>query len=921
MDPSYDWKTIETAHFSIHYPKYLGKIAEDFAPETEGIHRRLSPLFRHSPGIKTNIVLVDNFDYGNGMASVLPQPTVILYVTDTGSNLSPYSYREWLKYVFTHEYSHILHLDTVEGGAIMTNLLFGRVLFPNSLNPGFIVEGMAVYMESHYGRGGRIFNPRFEAQMRMDILEDNMKTIGQSAVDTTKWPGRNLWYVYGAYFIEYLADKYGQDKLFRMSKIYSDFVLYDGIDNCYRLLFGKSLAELWDEWIEHEKGKYFEESGRLSAQGLTEPEKTTQSGFYNLQPSWSDDSQHIYYAHRDFGSYPAIRKVSRDLSDSAVIETNAFDDNMDVAGGKLVYSKAQIYNNYYYYKDLYLMDLSSKKLVRLTRGERAGDPSFSRDGGKIIFTKLNEGSRSLWIMDAASQKASPVTEEKKGVSYFSPVFSPDGEKIAAAKWADGKQSIYLVNLGTGNEYRIPAEGLCGNPCFSDDGKFVFFDSDLSGISNIYAYNIQNKKLLQVTNVLGMALMPAPSPDMTRIAYVNYSSQGYDLSVIPYAPEKWREVSSLAVKDTKEAEDIPPRMVSVRKTGYNPVPALLPKFWMPFSVLDENGRHTSIFTLGMDSLSQHMYQGEISYDWTARRPIYQLMYSNNQFLPQISIMGVDYPMAYSWDSGTATYWERYRNQSLYLSFPQYVIFKEYDAQSFVFGFENINLTNITSLSALATRPDLGNIRGVGAGYRYISSRSYQSSISPEDGFDLSLNAKLYSKQLGSQYEFTNYSTSFNQYLPLPPEHHVLALSETGFLSAGDQLKQGDFTWRYLSVRGYPSTFLSGTKGTFLSAQYRFPISYLEKGLSYGYTFFDRIYGNLFFEAGGATFGSARSIFLNKAVGGEITLKTINGFGYVPIYVSLSYAKGLDPGGENKLYLSIAGGGFNTTIGNERSAILR
>ena len=146
-----------------------------------------------------------------------------------------------------------------------------------------------------------------------------------------------------------------------------------------------------------------------------------------------------------------------------------------------------------------------------------------------------------------------------------------------------------------------------------------------------------------------------------------------------------------------------------------------------------------------------------------------------------------------------------------------------------------------------------------------------------------------------------------------KNHVLAFSETGFLCSGDQMVQGNFTWRYLSLRGYSSTFLVGTRGGVVSAKYLFPISYLEKALSYGYSFFDRIYGSLFFEAGAATYGSFKEMFWNKAVGGEISLKTINGFGYAPMTFSLAYAKGLDPGGESKLYFSIASGGILTTVG--------
>lgn len=915
-DPSYDWKTIETAHFSIHYPKYLKNIATDFAPKAEGIHRRLSPIMQYVPTMKTNVVIVDNYDVGNGWATVYPNNLITLYVTGTSSNLNPYSYSEWLSYVFTHEYTHILHMEIVEGGAIMTRLFFGRVLFPNMINPGYILEGYAVYMESHHGDGGRIYNPHFEALMRMDVIENNMKTISQAGIATIRWPGRNLWYVYGAYFVEYLGERYGEDKLVELSHKYGDFVLYDAIDNCYRRIFGNTLEGLWEEWKEHMREKYHVQKIEIEEHGLSPYERITKSGYFNLQPTFSDSSNVIYFLHQDFESYPAIKRL--DLSnkkESTIIEASAYDDNMNIVSDQLVFSKITSYKNYYYYKDLYLYDLKYRKLKRLTYGDRAADPSLSSDGNKIVFARMSQGTRSLWIMDLVSGKKFQIGDRSKNVSYYSPVFSTDSRMIAVAKWVKGRQSISLVNLENNQETEHILNGMCGNPTFSSDGKYLLFDSDRSGVSNIYAYRLSDHKIFQVTNVLGIATMPDVSPDQSKIAFVNYTSLGYDIAVVPYNPTGWREIDIPAIVEKEEKEVSKNLMVSTRDTNYNPLPSLSPKLWMPFSVEDENGSHTSIFSMGFDALQQHYYQGQISYDWTAERPIYQLSYVNNQFLPQISLMAMDFPFAYSWDNNTTTYWERYKNQSVSLAFSDQAVLADYDAQSFIVGFENINLTNITTLSTISIQPNLGDIKGVSLGYRYYSSRTYQKSISPEDGIDISLTTKIFSKQLGGDYDFTNHILSSSQYFKTIFPQHILALSETGFLSTGDQLVQSNFTWRYVSVRGYPSTTFQGSKAGRVSMQYRFPISYPEYGMSYGYTFFDRIYGDLFLEAGGATYGSLSQMPWRKSVGIDLTLKTLNGFSFIPMAFTLTYARGLDVGGENKIYFSIAGSGFNTTIGDQ------
>ena len=58
--------------------------------------------------------------------------------------------REWLELVLTHEFTHIVHLDKAYGPPYSLRRLFGRLalLFPNALEPTWITEGLAVYVES-----------------------------------------------------------------------------------------------------------------------------------------------------------------------------------------------------------------------------------------------------------------------------------------------------------------------------------------------------------------------------------------------------------------------------------------------------------------------------------------------------------------------------------------------------------------------------------------------------------------------------------------------------------------------------------------------------------------------------------------------------------------------------------------------------
>ena len=49
-------------------------------------------------------------------------------------------------------------------------------------------------------------------------------------------------------------------------------------------------------------------------------------------------------------------------------------------------------------------------------------------------------------------------------------------------------------------------------------RLLYFDSDRTGISNIYAFDLDDARSWQVTNVLGGAFQAAPSPDGKRLAF-------------------------------------------------------------------------------------------------------------------------------------------------------------------------------------------------------------------------------------------------------------------------------------------------------------------------------------------------------------------------------------------------------------------
>jgi hypothetical protein len=906
LDPGLKWKTIETPHFSINYYPGIEDVARRFAPIAEDVYRVMTKVMKYKLDLKTQVNLMDTTDFGNGFTTEFPYPGITLYLADLSDDLNPYKYDDYLRYVFLHEYTHALHLDIAEGGPSLLRAIFGRTLFPNSIEPVFMIEGLATYMESHYTNAGRGRDPRWEMMMRMDVLEDNIKSIDQAAVDTVHWPDGHLRYVYGVYFLQYLADRYGEDKLITLAHIYGNYLFAYGIDGAFSALYQGNLNALWEDWLDYARDQYQKQKAALGK--LTVPDLLTHTGYRNLQPKWGNDSRSVYYLQNNADNYPQIRKIDTVTGkQEKVFEGLVDNEDFAVAGhDQILFSKADIYKNFYLYRDLYLLDGKTGSLRQLTKGLRASDPAPAPDGKSLLFIRNEKGNRFLCELGDKITGLGLTAE----AHYFSPAYSPDGKQILAARrLANGEQRIVLLDRAASREtqvtgfYRVSSEAVSeADPVFSADGKYIFFDADYTGIVNLYAYHLPSHRLFRITNMIGGALMPDISPDGKKLAYVSYSSKGYDIATMEVDTSKWLECgmgsAEFGIKNYSSF-DTPHSTFEVSVHDYNPWPSLQPRFWIPYNYFNETGVQTSIYLGSFDPLQQHLYYLNLGLDG---KPSYSLYYVNNQYWPQINVAVSDFSVPYNWN-GNMTYWEREKDNVILFSLFDNRVWSEYDKMAVTVGLHNINLTNLTSLDGLVPMPSRGILNSVILGWRYLNSRQYPYSISPENGFDLSLKVEMYCPQLKSDYNFTNYIGVLSNYFPVPLPHQVLASKLAGFYSRGDQLVQGNFSWRSISVRGYSNTSFSGNKGALASLEYRFPLLYPEMGLYYGTTFFDRLWGDVFFDEGGATFGKFDTSVLLRGVGAELNLAVNGGWGFYGLVATLGYASGLDQGGSNYLYLNL------------------
>jgi Tol biopolymer transport system component len=938
FDPSFVWTTLETPHFLIHYHQGGEETAGKAAVIAEDAHARLVPRIRWQPGDKTRLVLVDAMDEANGYTSPIPYNQVVIFLTlpSGGPGFGLTSYDDWLRLVITHEYTHVLQLDMVTGGPDTVQKVLGRIYFPNLFQPVWMIEGLATYEETEQTSGGRGRSPGAEMVIRTAALENAFPQLGQASVFPDAWPSGQVPYLFGEAFTRYLAERYGREKLAEISTVYSGRSFPFLVGSTGEKVLQEDYEALWNEWKHDLEMRYGRLRNELAAKGLTSSVPLTRKGFVSTSPAFSPDGRTIAFSVVEGDEFPGIYLVRPDGSGAKKITENVFPvsaSGTELAwsadGKRLYYTKIEITRNTAYYDDLYSHDLRADTEVRLTRGLRARDPHPSPDGTRLVFVMNRMGMTRLAMLDISAARRRPA-EEKDIVfltpwsveQYETPRWSPDGSRIAVGLWQPGGYRDIRLLDSSGN---VPEDithdrAIDVGPAWSADGKTLFFSSDRTGIFNIHAYELDTKKLFQVTNVLGGAFAPSPSPDNRTLVMAAYSSHGYDIHAMTLDPAAWKLAEPYVERyPSVQYAETP---VETSTYPYSPASTIYPRFWLPwFGYSYESGTMVGAFTFGQDAVQRHQYTATLLYGPKNGRVWYGIDYFYDGLYPTLHLHASDNDVTYGdflKDArGTKDYVERDRTFGASLILP---LLKVASQHELILGYRRKEISNLTGLPPWSgysgQLPATGDLASVRASYLYNSARRYAFSISPEQGRTFEVGAERFDPALGSDFEYTKYTADWYEFLSLPWKHQVLLARAFAGTSTGQAPPQGayqlggdnpgDITLtqvdRTVMLRGYPANVLRGRKAALGSLEYRFPVTELEQGWDTKPFYYRRLHGALFFEAGNAWDGTYHEQDLHRSVGAEARLDMTLAY-YLPITLRFVFAKGLDQGGETQLYFGL------------------
>jgi hypothetical protein len=939
FDPALRFRTIATEHFVIYFHQGADRLAARLAVIAEQTWNEVRLPFGQTAPRRTHVVLADQSEAANGWATPLPYNTIVLNAAwPSGSAFTSHT-EEWLRIVFVHEFTHIVHLDRSRGWARVVRRLFGRtgLAFPNLFLPEWQIEGLATYEESALTGGGRLRAMNFRAIEKEAARTGTLEPLDRVNGGLTDWAGDVAPYAYGLGFHDYLADRYGAERLTALAEATAGRVPYF-ISGAFENTFGRSLQALWKDYQ-----SALARDARPAAPEGARIRRLTHHGFGVTGPRFAPPlcagcPPEIVYAARSPHGFPSLNAVALDGSSPRRLATRYLGSTSGVVAGFVVFDQQERRRNAGLYSDLFVLDRARGTVWALTNEARLLDPDVSADGRTIVAVREGLGRRELVVVrrpegaevllkaDTASKADTTydVLVSEDDTQFNAPRWSPDGRSIAVERHRRGKHADIVIVDAAAKTVRIVAaleSARVATPAWRADGRAVVAAAEVGGEAfNLYEFPLDGGSPRRLTSLSGGATWPDVSPDGTTIVFVGYTVDGFDLFVIPYpasteradtaAIDAFREPPRGDGPNGPEQDDRVDAPEVARAARYSPWPTLRPTSWSPVVDTPSDQLRIGVSTGGYDVLGYHLYA--LAATWLVNGP---------GTVSRLPAWRPDWTAAYAYDRWRPTMFVSASRDTSFLLVSgdgrdaqrAPVATREVEA-GVLFPFRRVRTSH--RLQASVVRSDdeyrfADEVRSIGGlsarlGAAITTARRYGYSISPEDGIRAGVTMERAQTDLASDRHVATATADVRAYLPGWQRHHVVAIRAGGGLSLGNTALDRSFTLGgsasagdviaferdlFSLLRGFAANTFAGRRIFIVNADYRWPIARPQRGVGTWPVFLHTVHGAAFTDVGHAWSQAFRSRDLKTSIGAELSTDLVVGYA-LPLTVTVGVGWGRD-----------------------------
>jgi hypothetical protein len=567
--PFLHWRTVETAHFAIHFPDEFREWSLSLASRIEGVRDQVTAVVGYVPSGRVHIVVDDPTNDANGYAfPALDAPTIVLWPTPPDPRAEIGNARVWQELLVTHEFTHVAHLTRPSRNK-WTRRLWSLSPVPlgpiTTAAPRWVMEGYATYVEGRITGSGRPNNAWRAAIIRQFALEGKLPSYaGLSA--TGGWETGSFAYLVGSAYLEWLVRRNGDSSLVALWRR-STAVTDRTFDDAFRGVYGDSPADLYGHFAAEVTANAVGLERALVEQGRVDGALVQRLARTPGDPAVSPDGRHLAITLRrtDAPSQLVVwktadepdttrerrraRQLERDPQDvpdrqfyprpkTPVITLEAPDGApfeqprwLSDARQLLTVRRTPLADGTLR-GDLYVWNAENGDLRQVTHGAGIQDADPSRDGMWAAATRCSHGWCDLVRVDLASGAMTVIRSGSITRNYHRPRISRSTGDVLVDEQLGDRWRVALVSPATGElRYADPDDGISRyDAAFAPDGRTIVATSERGGIANLERIDTIGH-VTQLTSVTGAAVATDVALD-GGVWFLSLYARGYDLRRLP-----------------------------------------------------------------------------------------------------------------------------------------------------------------------------------------------------------------------------------------------------------------------------------------------------------------------------------------------------------------------------------------------------
>ncbi len=547
--PSIKWEQVTTKHFKIIFPSEIESYAKKTAIMMDTFYNADTKVFIDKFPKPVDLLLYNRSVVSNAYAALAPRRMVWYLTPPTSPSLT---LSQWNKILGIHEFRHITQYGQMKGG--FTQL--GRTIFGQygwaALSawayPNWFFEGDAVFNETKYTNSGRGRMPAFSLPLRAIYTSNKKISYEKALFRSYKIYYPNHYYL-GFHMVSYINTHYGEGvwkKIIARTNYFS-FWPYsfersvkkytgDNIRKTYKKAF-KQLDSIWSAQIaelDTTPSIQLKTKKKHSWTNYFDPQIISKDSLLVLKSGFDDNTKLCYLFN---GKEKSIREISG--------------ENISYAKGKVIWTryKENIRFGEESFNNIVIYNLKTKKLKQITQKGKYFSAELSHNADKIVAVKFGTDLVPKIVILDMNGKELFSFKGNTNEYFMMPTWTSNDKKIIFLKTDNNGESMIMLNPKN-NKTTILIEPQWikfDKPICYDN--YVFFNYDYTGITNIYALDINSKQIYQVTSKPYAAIQAVADTQNSKIYFTEYDDMGLHIDEMNFNPAKWTPIFNLKRQKT------------------------------------------------------------------------------------------------------------------------------------------------------------------------------------------------------------------------------------------------------------------------------------------------------------------------------------------------------------------------------------